>query len=321
MSVTLKRVYAPLLTIRITELYFAYTDRSTEPPLRKHRHRLAGVLGVALVSVVMAVLSYACAENFDELFPLTSDVQIVAHRACGNEGAENTAAGLDVAYAAGAWGAEIDIQRTADGHYVVNHDDTFARVAGDARQPSEMTLAEVRKLVVSGPDGTSEPVSTYEEMLDGSRDRLVLFVELKGKTADRQMADDAVRIARERGMFEQCVFISLKYDLVDYIERTYPDAQTGLLSFASYGNTAALNCDYLALEEESATRQTIDAVHDQGKRVMVWTANEPDAQKHFLCSGADAIITDNITQAAEIRTELGERSDLDRLSDQLFAWL
>lgn len=46
----------------------------------------------------------------------------------------------------------------------------------------------------------------------------MLFIELKGETADRQMADDTVKAVREYGMEDECVLISHKYELIDYIE-------------------------------------------------------------------------------------------------------
>ena len=44
---------------------------------------------------------------------------------------------------------------------------------------------------------------------------------------------------------------------------------------------------------------------------------EQNSQKHFLCSLADAIITDQITQATKLREELSERSDLQRMIDRI----
>ena len=248
--------------------------------------------------------------NFDRLFPLETKTQIVAHRGGGNEGAENTVEGIETAYAAGAYGSEIDIQRTKDGAYVLLHDGNFERVAGDKRKPEEMTLKEIRKLNVDG-----EAVPTFEEALAASKGKLVLFTELKGDTADKQMADDAVKIIRENNMEAECVLISLKYDLIDYIETKYPDIQTGFLLFASFGATDKLNCDYLGVEEESATENTISAAHNQGKKLLVWTPNEKETQKHFLCSNADGLITDNVAQAVEVQQELTERSDLRRMVD------
>ena len=158
---------------------------------------------------------------------------------------------------------------------------------------------------------------TFEEMLISSRGRIVLFTELKGSTADQKMADDIVSIVRQYQMEDECVLISLKYDVIDYIETNYPEIQTGFLTFASFGKTAALNCDYIGLEEESATADAIDAIHGEGKKVLVWTANERGSQKHFLCTGVDGLITDNVSQAIELVTELEQRSDLDRMIDKI----
>ena len=93
--------------------------------------------------------------------------------------------------------------------------------------------------------------------------------------------------------------------------------QTGFLTFASFGKTAALNCDYLGLEEESATTDAIDAIHKEGKKALVWTANEKGSQKHFLCTDVDGLITDEVSQAVGLVRELEQRSDLDRMIDRI----
>lgn len=93
--------------------------------------------------------------------------------------------------------------------------------------------------------------------------------------------------------------------------------ETGFLAFASFGDTALLNCDYLALEEESATADSIAAIHKQGKKVLIWTANKKESQRHFFCSSADALITDNVTQAMQVLEEISERSDLSRIIDRI----
>jgi glycerophosphoryl diester phosphodiesterase len=253
---------------------------------------------------------------FDSVFPAEITTKVIAHRAGGYEAPENTVAGLEASWKAGAFGAEIDIQRTSDGYYIVNHDSTFKRVAGVNKGPSEMSLEEIKELGVDG-----EPVATFEEMLEDCRGKLVLFTELKGKTADIQMAEDAVRMIKEYGMEDEAVIISLKYDLIDHIETHYPEIQTGYLAFASFGNTASLNCDYLALEEEIATPENIQSIHSNGKKVILWTINSKQSQRRFLCSNVDAIITDQVIQAEEIVSELEKRSDSERLLDALYNWL
>lgn len=306
-------VAMPLYMMKMTQLYykyktgevFHYEGRQFKAHAYDKYLLIGSLIGVVLIAIFLN-------HNFDDVFPKDTEVKIIAHRGGGSEGAENTVSGLETAWMKGAYGSEIDIQRTKDGHYILNHDGNFARVAGDKRKPEEMALEEIRKLSVDG-----EPIPTLEEMLDASKGKVILFIELKGETADKQMADDTVRIVKERHMENEVVLISLKYDLIDYIETSYPEMETGFLTFASFGDTALLNCDYLALEEESATADSIAAIHKQGKKVLIWTANKKESQRHFFCSSADALITDNVTQAMQVLEEISERSDLSRIIDRI----
>ena len=235
----------PMYLFKMTQLYYSYKQGREFEFKVYERQKHTGIKGAAIFMIIAVIVAAALVyHQFDQIFPIESNVNIIAHRAGGIEAPENTVSGLETAWNLGAYGSEIDIQRTKDGYYVINHDGTFQRVAGDKRKPQDMTLKEVKKLSVDG-----EPVPTIEEMLDASRGRLVLFIELKGKTADRKMADDIVNIVKDRQMEEECVLISLKYDLIDYIETTYPELQTGFLTFASFGRTADLNCDYIGLEQ------------------------------------------------------------------------
>ncbi len=303
----------PLYLMKMTQLYYSYRQgrefEIREIKRDKPVEYKKGIIATAAILIAAVIVIFAM---FDQIFPLDTDVKIIAHRAGGNEGRENTLSGMETAWALGAYGSEIDIQRTKDGYYVLNHDGTFKRVAGEDRRPEEMTLREVKKLSIDG-----EPVPTFEEMLISSKGRMALFTELKGNTADIQMADDAVKLIKQYQMEDESVLISLKYELIDYIETNYPEIQTGFLTFASFGNTAELNCDYIGLEEESATKDAIDAIHREGKKVLVWTANKKGSQKRFLCTEVDGLITDNVSQAIGLVTELEQRTDLDRMIDKI----
>ena len=305
--------YVSLLMIKLTSLYKKYTSEGEEwsyQPQEKKRHPVV-ITVVALLLVASIGFSVYAVGHFDELFKTQVDGNIVAHRAAGVEAPENTVKGIDVAYQYGALGSEIDIQRTSDGYYVVNHDADFERVAGVAKAPEEMTLAEVKELRVDG-----EPVPTLEEMLDASKDKVILFVELKGATADNQMADDAVRIIKEKGMQDQAVLISLKMDLLEYIEEKYPEMQTGYLAFVSLGYIEETPFDYLALEEEISTDETIESVHQKGKKIIVWTVNDEEDIEHFMLSDADAIITDSVKLSGEVKERLSNRSTSEIIFQQ-----
>ncbi len=302
----------PLYLMKITQLFYLYKQERPIPFHKREKNRLLAAVVILLWILVTGAASAVMSRQFDVLFPQESSVRIIAHRGGGTEGPENTVAGIERAWDIGVYGSEIDIQRTKDGTYVLNHDGNFQRVAGEKAKPEDMTLEEIKTLSIEG-----EPVATLEEALLATKGKGILFIELKGNTADQRMAVDTVKTVKEYGMEQECVLISLKYNVIDYIESTYPEIQTGYLTFASFGDTELLNCDYLALEEESATADAISAIHKQGKKALVWTANEKKAQKHFLNSLVDGLITDNITQASQLYSELRERTDLQRMADRI----
>ena len=312
-SVLTELIGMPLYLLKMTQLYYSYKQGSEFEFKEIERAKPLRYKLIAAITAIGVILGiWIMYSMFDQFFPLETDVKVIAHRGGGNEGRENTLSGLETAWKLGAYGSEIDIQRTKDGFYIINHDADFKRVAGDSRKPEEMFLREVKKLSVDG-----EPVPTFEEMLISAKGRMVLFTELKGNTADERMAEDAVKLVKQYQMEDECVLISLKYDVIDYIETNYPEIQTGFLTFASFGNTAGLNCDYIGLEEESTTTEAINSIHNEGKKVLVWTANEAGSQKHFLCTEVDGLITDNVKQALELANELEHRSDLDRMVDKI----
>ncbi len=309
--------------IRMTQLYYQYKGEALLFVRKTEKKFSLSFLKVPLIAGLLLALSVFICSNFDEFLPAEIDTDIIAHRAGGVEAPENTIAGIEKAIALGAKGAEIDIQRTKDGYYIVNHDANFSRLCSNPAKPSQLTLDEVKDLVIRDPNfpDEEEDVATFEEMLEASKDRIILFVELKGDSADNQMVDDAVKMIREKDMADQCVLISLKYSLIDYAEQTYPEMQTAYLTFVSFGNTAQLNCDYLGLEEESATASIINTIHNSGRKVMVWTPNEEGSQKHFLISDADYIITDNISQALGLTEELNQRDNIQVFVDWLISLL
>ena len=61
----------------------------------------------------------------------------------------------------------------------------------------------------------------------------------------------------------------------------------------------------------------ISSIHIQGKKVLIWTVNEKGSQRHFLCSEADALITDHVSQAMDVIEEVNDRSDLARIIDRI----
>ncbi|MBP5654117.1 MAG: glycerophosphoryl diester phosphodiesterase membrane domain-containing protein [Clostridiales bacterium] len=309
-------LFMPLLVMKLTQLYYRFSEDEpvtfTTTPIMHFKYMVLTLILLYLATLSASVYIY---NNFDRIFPIEVSSNIIGHRGAGNDAGENTVGGILKAKEIGCYGTEIDIQRTSDGYYVLNHDANFKRVAGDSRKPSDMTLEEIKSLTLkSAPD---EKVPTIEEALDAAGKEIILFIELKGDTADYKMADDMVALLKARDAVDNCVLISLKYNLVEYIEDKYPEINTGYLAFITLGDVGALKCDYLGLEEETATTGMIITAHSSGHKVMVWTPNGEASQRTFLLSDADAIITDNASNAKEMEETLKERTLFERLADSL----
>ena len=307
--------------IQLTKLYFRYTGRAVQPCIRSKRRWMFLVSGFIVVPVLIAAVSCLLGLFYNQI-PIFSRERVpllVAHRTGGIMASENSLEGIDESVKRGVYGSETDIQRTKDGAYVINHDDSFKRLTGVAKKPGELTLEEVKELRIKDTTGSGAllEVPTYEELLDRCRGRITPFIELKGVSADKKMADDAVAAVRERNMTDEAVIISLNYSVMDYVEQTYPEFETGVLIFAGLGDVSKMNCDMIIMEEEMSTLPQILQIHEAGKKAAVWTVNTGDGLRHFLDSDADCIITDEIPLAIEIRQELADRTDVELMEDRI----
>ena len=308
------------LMLRLTRYYLEFTGNESEFwPERPKKSRFPWKLQAMIVVFVAILLgSVAVGLFYNQIVEREEPVKIVAHRAGGTMALENSIEGLKLAIEHGCYGSEIDIQRTKDGSYVVNHDKTFKRLTGVNRAPKDMTLAEVRELRIRDPKGGANvPVATLEEMLETIKGKEKLFIELKGVTADRRMVDDTVAIVRAHDCVSDVVLISLNYDIIKYAETNYPEFETGALFFMGLGDISKLKCDLLIMEEEMATETRIWQARQAGKKAVAWTVNTEKGMRDFLTSAVDAIITDEIELAEKVQAELDARADLQVMEDML----
>ena len=263
-------------------------------------------------------LAYLLVQDFDTVFRVNNEIELVAHRGGGDLGAENTIAGILAAAEEGVAWSEIDIQRTKDGHYVLNHDGVFQRVAGDSRSSSQMTLAEIKELRVADAFDSSrpaQPVPTIEEAIEASKGKIGLFMELKGKTADKQMVDDMVAMVKAYGVEKEVALLSLDYSLITYIEETYPEMVSGYLYYFSIGQTGDLQGDYLIMEEAEASYEKVSDLKARGKKVIVWTVNTEESIQRFVNSEVDGIITDYVLDVKAGIKARDERTDFEVIVD------
>lgn len=268
---------------------------------------------VSISLLASLIFGYGGAMIFDDLFPKEYTTEVIAHRGGGDLSTENTVESIRAAIEAGATASEIDVQRTADGHYVIFHDNTLKRLCNDPRTIQELTLEEIKKLRITAPDGHRVRIATLEEILNTAKDEIKLYIELKGKSAGMQMANNVYQMLVERNMVNQVRIISLNANLITQVEKTYPDVETEYLCYIAYGQIESMEVDAIGLEEELATTKRIDDLHDAGKKVDVWTANSFGSIIRFMVSNVDGIITDSVQLAMSIKDGKSDSPDFTRL--------
>jgi glycerophosphoryl diester phosphodiesterase len=108
---------------------------------------------------------------------------IISHAACGGHAPENTLAGIRKAIELGAEGIEIDVQASADGVPILMHDLTVDRTTNGSGEVAALSLPELRAL-----DAGGEPVPTLAEVLDLTKGKVLLIMEIKQPGIEQHIA-------------------------------------------------------------------------------------------------------------------------------------
>ncbi len=315
-SIVYPLLFCPLLAIRITTLYEAFSGSTKKWNPAEKEYKVGWKRLAIILAIAVGVFSVYGAINFDEVFPISNNTKIVAHRAGGNLGTENTLASLRKAINNKIPVAEIDIQRTSDGEYIVCHDSNLKKATGKEGNPTELSLQEVQSYRVKNhicPWEKGDRISTLEEILDTSKGNIELFLELKGVSADEKMVRDVYQMLKQRDMVSDCTMISFNYDLIEYIERVYPEVETGYLVYFSFGNLEELDCDAYIVETECLSLDEIDRIHASGKKVGVWTVNASSELNRWLLTPVDYVITDEVLTAKVLKKYIYNGEDEQRI--------
>lgn len=325
----------PFICYKLTELFYVFNEKDNYEIKLKQKvkaeyfendskikisTKISIIFFLLTVFLFNLLVSIFLSIFFEDIFRVKKNIEIIAHRGGGNLAAENSILGMEKALNQGAKWSEIDVQRTKDGYYIINHDTTFYRVSGSKKKSTELTLNEIKKLKINdlfNVDGEAQEIPTIEEYLIASKSKIGLFIELKGSSADEKMVDDIVKLVKEKNMEKEIAILSLDYNLIKYTEEKYPEIDTGYLYFFSIGDTKNLVADILIMEEREASAEKIENIHKVGKKAIVWTVNSEESIQKFVNSDVDGIITDDVVKVKEGIKNMEERNDIQIIIDSI----
>lgn len=227
--------------------------------------------------------------------------RMIAHRGLSGVERENTCAAFVAAGNRSYYGIETDIHRTADGRYIVIHDDDARRVAGVSLRIEETdfdTLRAVRMNDLSGDPRADLMFPSLEEYIRICRQYgKTSVLEIKNHFEPEDI-ENVIAIIRELGWLEHTVFISfdlpnmicirekLPGQAAQYLTETFDD---GLLDVLK---AYRLNLD---IDHRAVTPQNVAQCHACGIEVNVWTVDTEEDARRALACGVD-YITSNILE-------------------------
>lgn len=234
----------------------------------------------------------------------SKNVKMIAHRGLSGLEKENTcsafvAAGNREKY----FGIETDVHKTADGKYVIFHDDDTARVALDSMIIEKSTFQTLRELQLTDIDGVRGRIDlhmpTVEEYIRICKKygKTCVF-EFKNEFAEEDIYE-MVEMFKKEDYLDHVIFISFQLINLVYLRRRYPEVNAQYLIENEWDdsiyedlkkNSLGLDIDYHLL-----TKEIVDGVHALGQEVNCWTVNDLEAGNKMVELGVD-YITSNILE-------------------------
>ena len=228
--------------------------------------------------------------------PTNSSTINCAHRGASGHAPENTIAAVEKAIVLGAAMAEIDIQQTADDKFAVFHDDLLDRTTNGAGPLWEKTLAELQALDAGswfGPEFAGERIPSLEEVLETTRGRLPLNIELKLHGHERQLVELVIRTLHDNNIEDHCLVTCFDHQVAVAVKQADGALTVGaILGRQQYADGIFnLPVDVLSAEKSLVDSDFMTAARSAGKQVHVWTVNDPEEMNRLIGLGVDAVIT------------------------------
>lgn len=227
------------------------------------------------------------------------NAQLVAHRGLSGLERENTASAFVAAGNRSYFGMETDVRVTADGNFILLHDNDTVRCGGDYLIPEQSTLRTIQSVQLFDIDGKRGRIDLrVPEMVDYLRickkyDK-VGVLEFKGWFSVENM-EKVVAIVKEEYSLDKMIFISFSIDNLKNLRTVCPESHCQFLT----GEYKQEIIDMLkelkmgidiwstALTEEAQVKHLLE----EGIEVNVWTVDDKELAEKLISWGVQYVTT------------------------------
>jgi glycerophosphoryl diester phosphodiesterase len=221
---------------------------------------------------------------------------VISHAACKGHAPENTLAGIRAALELSSDAIEIDVHTTSDGVPVLLHDDTLDRTTDGRGGVRTMALADVQRLDAGarrfGDRFAGEHVPTLEQVLERTRGRALLVIEIKQRAIEREVVD----VVRRMGAAGDVMVWSFQPSVVGRVRELAPEIPCGQLwserdpdpekmCAVALAQNAQAVCPNHTFVTDALLRRALR----RGLRVFTWTPDDPSEIARLHDLGVDGI--------------------------------
>jgi glycerophosphoryl diester phosphodiesterase len=193
---------------------------------------------------------------------------------------ENTFASFDQTLTDGCDGFEFDVRLTSDGQAVVVHNPQSRGV--------EIARSTVEQLSWLPP---------LQDVLARYKDSAFLDIELKVPGLEKLLLSLLRKDAPSRG----CVVSSFLPGVLRSVRGKSSSLPLGLIceTTQQLEEWRLLPVEYVISQYRLVTTELLRALREAGKKIIVWTVNQPDDMRRFEKAGVDGIISDDTRLLSE----------------------
>ena len=213
---------------------------------------------------------------------------VIAHRGDSSNALENSLDAIHRALSYPADMIELDIRKSRDNVLYVMHDRRTLRTAGKNIDIEHAASDEIVRVKLRN----GEPIPTLTDVIKIVSGKTGLNLELKSDGAGLLTAEYLAS-----SDYKGYVLVSsFKEEEVRAFRRARPASPASLIfevftarDVPRYGEQGY---SIVSLRESTVSRKLIDACHERGIQVYVWTVNKEEEMRRFISWGVDGIYSD-----------------------------
>lgn len=248
---------------------------------------------------------------------IISPTLIIAHRGESSEAPENTLSAINLAWAIGADGVEIDVHLTGDNKIVVIHNSRTKSISGKRFRIKSSSLEKLKSFNVGRTIGKkyySERIPTLNEVLLTVPPEKYIFIEIK---CGVEIIPHLKQVLKHSHLkIDQIKIIGFGFNKMVEIKKNFPEYEVFLnrrisigkvFSRRSYWQNLIIKLKQSSLDglnlsyTKTINFKLVEMFRQNKLKIFIWTVNNPKKTLRLISFGVDGFRSD---RSGRIRKEV-----------------